>query len=283
MGLPNEALRFFANMIEQEVGIVYSEVNYYQLETRLDEIAPQVGRANSQALWEHAAKHGLHGLERLLLIDIATNNETMFFRDTNAFAGIETILRTLIEKKPGQRLKLWSAACSTGQEPYSLAIMMSQLAQGAQPYSILASDISERVLERARKGRYTALEVQRGLSAQQLMLHFEQVADNERPWQIKSTLQRNVSFKKLNLLEYWPDQELYDLVLCRNVLIYQTVENKRKVIAKVLERLAPGGYLVLGGAESLFGITDTFHHVDMGKAVVYQKKPDSGSKLPASA
>jgi chemotaxis protein methyltransferase CheR len=286
MGTSPECLRYFADFIEKEIGIVYSEVNYYQLESRLEDIAKQLGFSDPMALWEKAKLAGMNGSMKLLLIDTATNNETSFFRDPMVFKAIRTVLNTLIAKKAAnyERLRIWSAACSTGQEIYSLAIMLEEMgAKTPFTYEILATDISERVLKRAAEGRYSQLEVQRGLAATQLVKYFKPetptTANDPANWSINSELKRNISFQKLNLLDPWPGHKTYDIILCRNVLIYQTIENKKKVVAKITDVLEPGGYLILGGAESLIGISDALDYVTIEGAVVYRKKDGSTQKL----
>lgn len=286
MGTSPECLRYFADFIEKEIGIVYSEVNYYQLESRLEDIAKQLGFSDPTALWEKTKMTGMNGAMKLLLIDTATNNETSFFRDPMVFKAIRTVLDTLIAKKAAnyERVRIWSAACSTGQEVYSLAIMLEEIgAKTPFTYEILATDISERVLKRAADGRYSQLEVQRGLAATQLVKYFKPEtptsANDPAYWTINSELKRNISFQKLNLLEPWPGHKTCDIVLCRNVLIYQTIENKKKVVAKIADILDPGGYLILGGAESLIGISDALDYVTIEGAVVYRKKEATTQKM----
>jgi chemotaxis protein methyltransferase CheR len=286
MGTSPECLRYFADFIEKEIGIVYSEVNYYQLESRLEDIAKQLGFSDPTALWEKTKMTGMNGAMKLLLIDTATNNETSFFRDPMVFRALRTVLDTLIAKKAPnyERLRIWSAACSTGQEVYSLAIMLEEIgAKTPFTYEILATDISERVLKRAADGRYSQLEVQRGLAATQLVKYFKPEtptsANDPAYWTINAELKRNISFQKLNLLEPWPGHKTCDIVLCRNVLIYQTIENKKKVVAKIADILDPGGYLILGGAESLIGISDALDYVTIEGAVVYRKKETSTQKM----
>lgn len=279
MSIPKDCLRFFAGFIESEIGIVYSEVNYYQLESRLEDIAKQLGVRDPVELWERARTQGISGSLKLLLIDIATNNETSFFRDPNVFQAIRSILiESAPTNHPDRPFKIWSAACSTGQELYSLAILLSEVREKhGFYYTVLATDISERVLKRAQDGIYSHLEVQRGLTQEQLGRHFkveEPHGSSDEPyktWRVRSELKYNMSFMKLNLLEPWRGVEVYNLILCRNVLIYQTVENKKKVLSKLYDHLAPGGYLVLGGAESLIGLFDELEYVTKEGAVVYKK------------
>ena len=285
MTLPTDCLKFFAAFIEREIGIIYSEVNFYQLEGRLEEIAKSLSLPDTLALWEKARRDGITGALKLALVDVATNNETSFFRDINIFKAI----RSIVEKGPPSAFKedrpfrVWSAACSTGQELYSAAILFSEIKQ-AQPfhYAIHATDISERVLRRAEAGRYTQLEVQRGLSEAQLSRYFnpDQQPGSGGPegatsWTAKAEIKRGMSFQKLNLLDDWLGLGKFNLILCRNVLIYQTVENKRKVVARIHDHLEPGGHLILGGAESLIGVSDQLEYITVEGAVVYRKRPDA--------
>jgi chemotaxis protein methyltransferase CheR len=286
MAASPECLRYFADAIEKEIGIVYSEVNYYQLESRLEDIAKQLGFADPMSLWDKTKTSGLNGPMKLLLIDTATNNETSFFRDPTVFKAIKALLEGAVQKKSinFERLKIWSAACSTGQEMYSLAIMLTEMASKMPlNYEILGTDISERVLKRARDGRYSQLEVQRGLSATQLVRYFtpETPSSANEPayWNVNPDLKKGLQFQKLNLLEPWPGHKTYDIILCRNVLIYQTIENKRRVVAKLADHLMPGGYLILGGAESLIGISEALDYVTIEGAVVYRKKDALGERV----
>ena len=226
MATSPECLKYFADAIEKEIGIVYSEVNYYQLESRLEDIAKQLGFADPMALWDKTKRTGLNGSMKLLLIDTATNNETSFFRDPTIFKAIHAVLDGVIQKKSpnSARLKIWSAACSTGQEIYSLAIMLNEFsAKLPLNYEILGTDISERVLKRATEGRYSQLEVQRWLSATQLIRYFtpenSNSANDPAYWNIIQDLKRGISFQKLNLLDLWHGHKTYDIILCRNVLI----------------------------------------------------------------
>ena len=282
MSTSKDCLKFFANFIESEIGIVYSEVNYYQLESRLEDIAKQLDFSNPTALWEKAKVDGISGKLKLLLIDVATNNETSFFRDTNVFHAIKSLLSKVLPlNAPDRPFKIWSAACSTGQEIYSLAILLSEFRQ-SNPfyYNIMATDISERVLKRAQDGVYTHLEVNRGLTPEQLKRHFNSQNpglssdDPHMTWGAKAELKQGMSFQKLNLLEPFTGLDSYNLILCRNVLIYQTVENKKKVLQKLYEHLAPGGYLILGGAESLIGLFDSLEYVALDGAVLYWKRDE---------
>jgi chemotaxis protein methyltransferase CheR len=285
MALSKDCLKHFADLIEQTIGIVYGETNYYQLETRLEDVSKLLGMSGPTELWEKSQRGQLTAPMKLLLVDIATNNETSFFRDPNVFKAIRSIVE---QSREGQRaespFRVWSAACSSGQEIYSLAMLFQEI-KDQRPffYNIHASDISDRMLRRAQDGIYTQLEVQRGLSAAQLGKYFRPQAmtpgsasDAVKTWEIHPDIRRGLTFQKLNLLDSWTGLGQFQLILCRNVLIYQSVENKKKVITKLNEHLEAGGYIILGGAESLIGLSDTLEYVALEGAVVYRKPTQLG-------
>lgn len=276
MKTSGEALRFFAEFIRRELGIVYQEANFYQLETRLEEVARQCGLESAEALFREA-KVRVSPQVRLLVLDIATNNETSFFRDPPAFKAIEElVLKEFLSKPPRAPLRIWSAACSFGQEPYSLAMLLephrSSLPFG---FHITATDVAERVLAAAERGLFTQLQVQRGLPAQLLAKHFTKSRPEETSydWQIRPDLKQRITFCKLNLLDSFASLGPFDLILCRNVLIYQSIERKREIVGKLLGRLNPRGFLILGAAESMLGISDDFEIVRADNATLYRSRP----------
>ncbi len=266
-------IKFFADFIEAELGIIYVEANYYQLEHRLKNIATQLGFADLTELY-HSARSGIVGQLRSLLLDIATNNETSFFRDGAIFKALsEAIVPELIKSGNMRTIQIWSAAASAGQEIYSIAMEIDQarLSNPAiPPLRILASDVSETILKRAESGSYTQLEVQRGLPASLMIQYFDK--SDQDLWVVKGALRNGMTFTKLNLLHEWRHTTTFDIVFCRNVLIYQGVENKTKIIKKICANLNSGGYLILGAAESLFGISQDFDQIVYGPAVFYRKK-----------
>lgn len=274
MSLDIKKLKFFADYIQSELGIVYSESNYFQLNHRLDDIALQLGYPNSDALYNKAMS-GISGFMKDLLLDSATNNETSFFRDPNMFAALEKDLfpKILTAASFKGQLKIWSAACSTGQEVYSVIMILNQLAKSNPTYlkyEYLATDFSERVLKKAKSGEYSQLEIQRGLSSRVLVQNFVQKEGTS--WQIKDDLKRNITFKKLNLLDPFVFSGPFNLVLCRNVLIYQEVKNKIKIIEKIKDLMPTGGVLVMGAAESMLGISQSFEMYQSEKSTFYIKK-----------
>ena len=280
MAMAREALKFFADFIESKLGIIYAEDNYYQLEKRLVEIATQLNMAGPAELFEKA-KAGIFGQMKMLILDLATNNETSFFRDPGLFKAIED--KILTEPRWSgtnpSPLRIWCAASSTGQEVYTMAIILNawQRHNPARSFTFLATDYSDRVLAQAQRGAYSQLEIQRGLPATMLVRFFHNEQKGEASgthnpsWIVNDDLKKNITFKQLNLLDDWGGMGPFDIVMCRNVLIYQNVEKKRKIIAEIHRRIAPGGYLILGAAESLMGLSDEFEMKQVDKAVVYEK------------
>lgn len=274
--LGTEMLTYFSTLIERETGIQYNSINGHLLENRLRDLAKVMGFLDIESFWKDVKARGLKSSEREMVLDIATNNETSFFRDPEVF---EFFRNEFIPKmtQVGSPLRIWCAATSTGQEPYSLAMILAQLKDAGhnRQYQILATDISDRVLTQARSGLYSQLEVQRGLSAPMLLRFFTQVTEggaSAPKFKIKSEVGSHIQFRKQNLLEAWHDKGPFDIIFCRNVLIYQDVENKRKVISRLASALRPAGYLVLGGAESLVGLSSEFEMQLFGKACVYRLK-----------
>jgi chemotaxis protein methyltransferase CheR len=267
-------LPFFAKYIETNLGIVYAEHNYFQLENRLEEIAKKLSIASLEALYD-TAKKGIAGDLKALLLDTATNNETSFFRDPKIFRAIETAILPQFVEKYGktQKLLIWSAASSTGQEALSTAILINEWSKKNNTnlsFSILATDISERVLEKAKTAQYTQLEVQRGLPAPLMIRYFKKV-DNDK-WEASADLKKNIEYRKMNLKEDFAFASSFHIILCRNVLIYQKVESKIEIVKRLTDNLADDGYLILGSGESLLGIADGYEHCYIDGAVAYKKK-----------
>lgn len=270
----NEVLSYFANIIEKELGIVYAEHNYFQLQNRLTEISKQLGAASIEDLYTQAQK-GIDLAFRQLLMDSATNNETSFFRDLKIFNAIEkTVFPSFVAQYSGyEKLSIWSAASSTGQEAYSTAISLCEWNAKSDKkinFDIVATDISERVLAKAKQGRYSNLEVERGLSPELRQKYFTHEANGF--WQIKPEIQKHISFKKLNLKEPFGFSQSFHLVLCRNVLIYQSIHGKKDILNRMTQLLAPDGHLILGAGESLISLSEDYEQKQIEGAIVYKKK-----------
>jgi chemotaxis protein methyltransferase CheR len=208
-----------------------------------------------------------------------TTNETFFFRDEKPFAHVRTqaLPRLHAARPAGARLRIWSAAASAGQEAYSLAMIVAEqrASLGTRVVEILGTDIAREQLARARQGLYTQFEVQRGLPMQMLVKHFRKDGAN---WRISDALRAAVQFREFNLLSDPRPLGQFDIVFCRNVLIYFDPPTKAKVLAAIAGCLAPDGVLFLGGAETVLGISDRFvaHPADRG---VYQLAGAAGLAL----
>lgn len=273
-----ELLLFFARYIEKELGIIYQEASYFQLEHRLEQIAKQNGYQGIEELFR-ACKDGVPPQIKDRLLDIATNNETSFFRDGSVFKALSgSIFKDLLDPANGpapSELVVWSAACSSGQEAVSIAIEYDQFCKkaalsSAPPLRLLLTDISGAILERAKQGVYSSLEVDRGMPLGLRDEYFDQIEDGK--WRVKPFLRRGFEYKKLNLLDSFFGFGPFHIVFCRNVLIYQNIENKKIVLDKIHQVLAPRGFLFLGAAESMIGLSEAFEQVSDEGAVFFRRK-----------
>lgn len=248
---------FVTSELKRRSGIVVGRDKLYLLESRLSPIARKEGLESVEELIGMARRRRDEGLMKTI-VDAMTTNETFFFRDKTPFDHLEqAVLPQLREKRPGQRIRILCAACSTGQEPYSIAMMLDQnpaLTGGAQ-VEIVAVDISDRVLEKARAGIYSQFEVQRGLPIRTLMSYFTQQGD---VWKISDTIRSKVSFKNVNLLDPMTALGKFDIVFCRNVLIYFDLPTKRDILNRLSAQMNDQSFLLLGAAETVVGVVDTF-------------------------
>jgi chemotaxis protein methyltransferase CheR len=284
--MTNAEFAIIAAFLKDRSGLIIGQDKTYLLETRLAAILRDHKIAGLPALAEHLRQPGASAVKDKV-VDAMTTNETSFFRDNHPFDTLrQSIIPGLIERRAATRsLRIWSAACSTGQEPYSLAMMMKDhfpILAGWR-VEIVATDLSPTVLDRAREGIYSTFEVQRGLPIQMLIRHFDQIEPN---WQIKPELRRTVNFRPLNLLEDFAVLGQFDIVLCRNVLIYFDQPTKTRILNGITRRIAPDGALMLGGAESVFGLCEGLAGVPGLKGVYSHAKtpkPVFSQTVPLSA
>ncbi len=253
----SQDFEFVSQLLRKRAGIVLSGDKMYLLESRLAPLARKEGLPSIDDLI-HVVRARRE--ERLIgqLVDVMTTNETFFFRDKTPFDHLkDAIFPVLAQARKGSRIRIWCAACSTGQEPYSIAMMLDQNPSltGGVPVEIVATDISDRCLERARQGLFTQFEVQRGLPIQMLMHYFTQQDDH---WRISERMRQQVTFKKLNLIDPNLNLGKFDVVFCRNVLIYFDGPTKAGVLDRVASSVNPGGFLMLGAAESPVGASQAF-------------------------
>ena len=253
----SQDFEFVAQLLRKRAGIVLTGDKMYLLESRLAPLARKEGLPSIDDLI-HVVRSRRE--ERLIaqLVDVMTTSETFFFRDKTPFEHLkEAIFPILANARRGQRIRVWCAGCSTGQEPYSIAMLLDQnpALTGGVPVEIVATDISDRCLERAKQGLFTQFEVQRGLPIQMLMHYFTQQDDH---WRISERLRQQVTFKKHNLID--PNFQLgkYDIVFCRNVLIYFDGATKSEVLERIATQMNPGGFLMLGASESVTGLSTAY-------------------------
>lgn len=249
----------YKNLLKEKSGLVLPPDKSYLLDSRLSPIAKKWGYPSLEALTK-----ALQGVpDKDLVNDIVesmTTNETSFFRDSRPFDLFKDfVLPYILEKRAGQKqMKIWCAAASSGQEPYSLSMILKDLeATGFQGWDtdILATDISNEITEQARDGIYSQFEAQRGLPIQMLMKYFTQIDDK---WQIKDEIRQMVRYDIFNLLDDMAGLGTFDIIFCRNVLVYFDKATKTQVLGKLARQLAPDGFLFIGETETTSGISDDF-------------------------
>ncbi|MDQ7051893.1 MAG: protein-glutamate O-methyltransferase CheR [candidate division KSB1 bacterium] len=263
-----------ADFIYEMSGIVIDLQKKYFVESRLKQLLPQIGLKNAEELCD-ALKNFRDPKLETFLIDAFTTHETYWFRDPELFSALASIyFPSFKEFNAGRPFLIWSAACSTGQEPYSIVMLLlenhfiSNLAG-----RVVATDISLNALNRASKGIYNQIEMSRGIPAEFLIKYFWQM--NGGSWQISESVRRYVEFAQQNLLtDPIPYSCQYHLIFCRNVLIYFLKQDKEKVLKKIYHRLAPMGLLVLGASETTVGISKQFCPLRLGKAMVFCRAED---------
>jgi chemotaxis protein methyltransferase CheR len=257
MSSASETLRGF---VRTRAGISIGADKEYLLRARLEPQLKHWGMNNLDGLASHLTTNP-GGKIANEVVAALTINETLWFRDGKPFDHIKNVVLPDILTRSGDRnLTVWSAACSSGQEVYSIAMTLkeSNITARNWTWSILGSDICEPVLERARAGVYSKFEVQRGLPIQRLVQYFEQLGQD---YTVRKELRQNISFRSLNLTDLPLGIGPFDLVFCRNVLIYFEVDVKSKVLASIAKRMKPGGYLILGSAETTMGISKLYSPV----------------------
>ncbi len=265
-----EQFRFFADMVKSLSGINLAPGKEYLIESRLNELARSSGLHGIDELYRKA-KLNLTPRLKEEIVEAMTTNETYFFRDQHPFEALKTgIIPELISMKRN-KMRFWSAACSTGQEPYSIAILLAEhfpgLANGK--CEILATDISQKVIKKGREGRFTQVEVNRGLPITLLIKYFKQQGAF---WVIDRKLREIVRFKRMNLLDSFAGVGQWDVIFCRYVLIYFDQETKKNIIGKLAGALRPGGYLFLGATETPVGLPPTMKKKTFGRAICWQKR-----------
>ncbi len=263
----------FRAFLEKNSGIQLGANKQYLVSSRLNRLMEQQGLTSLRDLVVRIQTHPRGGL-REQVIDAMTTNETLWFRDAYPFEALkQRILPERLKANAGQRLRIWSAACSSGQEPYSLAITadefershMGALRSGLQ---IIATDLSGSMLTHCRAGEYDSLAIARGLSPERLQRYFD--AKSTGRWAIKAAIKSRVEFRPLNLLDSYAILGKFDVIFCRNVLIYFSAEVKKDILRRMHTALKPGGYLFLGASEALNGLPELYQMVQCSPGIVYK-------------
>ncbi len=280
MSLDFSAFERVRKLVYERTAIVIDEGKEYLVESRLGSIALAHGFSDVNALCREL------GPRRSALVDevveAMTTNETSFFRDHHPFEALRTVvLPELIQKRRNVRkLRLWCAACSSGQEPYSVALLLDQEFPQLAGWdvSIYATDVAKVMLQRAATGRYRQVEINRGLSAAMLVKYFVREG---LEWELSPHIRRRVSFAELNLVSEWPAQPRFDLVLLRNVLIYFDQPTKQQILERMRGRIAEDGYLMLGGSETIPHEVQSFERMAIPRAGLYRTRKLSQEAVDA--
>lgn len=261
---------YVRDLVKRVAAIVLEPEKAYLVETRLTPLARQTGFASLHALLASLRIDGNSRLQHQV-VEAMTIHETSFFRDGHPFATLKAqVLPDLLARRsPSQNLAIWCAACSSGQEPFSVAMLarehFPELVRGR--LRIIATDLSEAILTRAREGLYSQVEINRGLPAAVLARYFERQGIG---WRIKPEIRRMVDFQQSNLAGSWPTLPPMDIIFMRNVLIYFGIETKKQILNQVRRVLKPDGYLFLGASETTLNLSAAFEPITLGKTTCYQ-------------
>lgn len=262
-----ENYAYLQHEIYRESGIVLDGDKHYLLESRLLPVARAAKLSSVDALCAQLRAKISPELARLV-IEALTTHETLFFRDTEPFEALrQRVIPELLASRPA-KLAIWSAAASSGQEAFSIAMLLKEMKGVTCPVDILGTDLSEQILDRAHEAKYAQFEVSRGLPAPYLEKYFKRKGLD---WQLNDEIRSMVRFKRFDLRQPMALFGKFDIVFCRNVLIYFDVNTKVKILGQILNVLNSGGYLFLGGAETTQNLQDSFERVAIGATAAYRK------------
>ncbi len=259
----------FRAYLQEVCGIVLGDNKQYLVCSRLSHLLAETGLETVSALVREAQRMGLKDQ----IVDAMTTNETLWFRDTYPFTYLRDNMLPEWRDNSKTKVRIWSAACSSGQEPYSLSISVEECKRryGLTPsVEIVATDVSSTMLNRARRGEYERMALGRGLSNDRLQTWFEPQQND--CWTVKPAIKSRVTFRTLNLLENYISLGKFDAIYCRNVLIYFSVELKTEILDKMYHSLKPGGYLFLGASEGLNHMADHYEMIHSNPGIIYKAK-----------
>lgn len=272
MSISPEEFDFVRDLVRKRSAIVIETGKEYLVESRLDGLARKEGLSTASSLISKL-KLDPQGLLSIRAVEAMTTNETSFFRDIHPFDALkQQVIPLLMEARKGERrLEFWSAASSTGQEAYSLAMLLRENFPSLSAWTIhiLATDISTEMVEKTKAGQFSQLEVSRGLPATMLVKYFARSGAN---WVIREDLRKMIDGREFNLIKPWPLLPKFDIVFLRNVLIYFDPPTQRDILMKMAGAIRPDGYLVLGSSESTYDVGDAFERATFGRSTFYKKK-----------
>lgn len=271
--MTDQDFEFIRKLLQERSAIALDAGKHYLVESRLTPIVRQLGLASIGDLVQQMRTQPSNGLATQV-VEAMVTTETSFFRDVHPFEALrKTVIPDLIRRRHSERaLSFWCAASASGQEPYSLAILLREDFPELLRWNVrlLATDLSREMLERTRAGRYNQIEANRGLPASLLIKYFEQ---HGAAWQLRDEVRDAVELRQLNLAQPWPPLPPMDLVLMRNVMIYFEVDTKKTILSRMARVLRPDGYLLLGGAETTFNLDDSYQRVESLKSAFYRRSP----------
>jgi chemotaxis protein methyltransferase CheR len=276
MQVTPEDIKVISRLVNDLCGVVLDESKGYLIESRLSAIVEQAGCKTFSELY-YKARYNMDTALRNAIIDAITTQETLFFRDTSPFDALKfKALPELIDAKARtafpKRIRIWSAACSTGQEPYSIAMVFHELLPDIAKWdiTITATDISNAAIEQASRGRYAELAIKRGMRPELLNKYFVREPDG---WRARDELRALIAYRRLNLLEPFRNLGPFDVIFCRNVAIYFSAEARRDLFERLARELAPGGYMFVGSSESLTDLGPRFAPQHHCRAIFYRPNP----------
>jgi len=283
MQVTAEDIKVISRLVSDLCGIVLDESKGYLIQSRLSSLAEEAGCKTFSELY-YKARYDRDATLRNKVIDAITTNETLFFRDTSPFDVLQNkILPDLIDARAKsafpRRIRIWSAACSTGQEPYSMAMILHELLGDLTGWDIqiLATDISDAAIRHASIGRYAVHEIRRGMRPELLKKYFTEDAQG---WKIRDELRSLIAYKRLNLLEPFSALGMFDVIFCRNVAIYFSAAARKDLFLRLSAQLPVDGALVVGSSEALTDLGERFKPLQHCRAIFY--RPNQYSLTPAS-
>ncbi|MBK5942843.1 CheR family methyltransferase [Halorhodospira halophila] len=271
LSVGEEEYQAFARFLERACGIVLGPSKQYLVASRLGPLLEAERIPDLATLVQRLEQRPTADLKGRV-IEAMTTNETQWFRDRFPFDVLRRHLLPEMERRRVWPVRIWSAACSSGQEAYSISMTVDEYndSGGRMEAEILGTDISIAMVEEARRGRYTANVARRGLAPERQQRFFDAVGENT--WEVKPAVRRRTSFRVHNLLESYAGLGRFDIVYCRNVLIYFGWESRRDIVQRIAEVTRPGGYLIVGASESLARHSDEFELVRLDGGVVYRRR-----------